>query len=151
MKNYTENYQTTVDTSIHNSISKAIEIIQADSNKAVERPDFSPKKGIIKALGFIAFFTIIFVLLLHYKMSIMLILIPIFITTILFAKKAVLWLILFYQKYAPEHIRCSCLFYPSCSQYMILAINKYGLIKGLLKGTKRIFRCHPPNGGEDYP
>lgn len=45
----------------------------------------------------------------------------------------------------------SCLFIPSCSNYMILAIEKYGLIKGITKGVKRILRCVPPNGGVDYP
>jgi putative component of membrane protein insertase Oxa1/YidC/SpoIIIJ protein YidD len=34
---------------------------------------------------------------------------------------------------------------------MILAIQKYGLIKGIKKGVRRIKRCHYPNGGIDYP
>jgi putative component of membrane protein insertase Oxa1/YidC/SpoIIIJ protein YidD len=34
---------------------------------------------------------------------------------------------------------------------MILAIKKYGIIKGIYKGIKRLLRCHSPNGGIDYP
>lgn len=36
-----------------------------------------------------------------------------------------------------------CVFYPSCSDYMIQAVEKYGIIKGLYKGIKRIIRCNP--------
>lgn len=61
--------------------------------------------------------------------------------------KAVRW----YQRTAPETLRQTCRFTPSCSEYMILAVEKYGSIKGVFKGINRIFRCHAPNGGEDYP
>jgi len=60
-------------------------------------------------------------------------------------------LIFFYQNHAPTAMRQSCRFEPSCSNYMILAILKYGSFKGILKGLKRIFKCRYPNGGIDYP
>ncbi|NLJ72136.1 MAG: membrane protein insertion efficiency factor YidD [Syntrophomonadaceae bacterium] len=41
----------------------------------------------------------------------------------------------------------SCRFYPSCSNYSIEALEKYGLIKGGWLATKRILRCHPFNAG----
>jgi putative membrane protein insertion efficiency factor len=45
-----------------------------------------------------------------------------------------------------------CRFYPSCSQYFILSVRKYGLLRSLWKGTARICRCHPWNpGGYDPP
>lgn len=56
-----------------------------------------------------------------------------------------------YQRTAPDSLRQSCRFQPSCSEYMILAVEKYGVIKGFSKGIKRILRCHKPNGGIDYP
>ncbi len=59
--------------------------------------------------------------------------------------------ILLYQRNAPTRIRQSCRFEPSCSNYMLLAIEKYGLIKGVLKGVKRILKCKYPNEGIDYP
>lgn len=37
----------------------------------------------------------------------------------------------------------TCVFYPTCSEYTIHAIEKYGVVKGIYKGTKRIVRCHP--------
>jgi len=60
-------------------------------------------------------------------------------------------LILLYQKIAPKRIREACRFEPTCSNYMIMAIEKYGSIKGFWLGLKRLTRCHYPNGGYDYP
>ncbi|NSE52904.1 membrane protein insertion efficiency factor YidD [Coprococcus eutactus] len=68
-----------------------------------------------------------------------------------FSKSFCIWIIEIYQKYAPSKVRLSCRFEPTCSQYMKLAIYKYGVLKGVIKGVKRLTRCHPPNGGEDYP
>jgi uncharacterized protein len=45
-----------------------------------------------------------------------------------------------------------CRFEPSCSEYMILAVRKYGPIYGVAKGVHRVCRCHPWNaGGFDPP
>ncbi|HLC95109.1 MAG TPA: membrane protein insertion efficiency factor YidD [Patescibacteria group bacterium] len=40
-----------------------------------------------------------------------------------------------------------CRFYPTCSAYTYAAIEKYGIIRGGIKGLKRILRCHPYNDG----
>lgn len=66
-------------------------------------------------------------------------------------KKIIIALIRLYQRKAPYHIRDSCRFYPTCSEYMILAIKKYGCVKGVYRGIRRLLRCKPPNGGVDYP
>lgn len=45
-----------------------------------------------------------------------------------------------------------CRFEPSCSRYMIGALQKYGLVRGFAKGVGRLFRCHPWHpGGYDPP
>ena len=56
-----------------------------------------------------------------------------------------------YQRYAPETIRRRCCCEPSCSNYMILSIEKYGSIKGVIRGIKRLKRCNPNTGGFDVP
>ena len=46
----------------------------------------------------------------------------------------------------------ACRFYPSCSQYYILAVRKFGPVRGSWKGVCRICRCHPWHpGGYDPP
>ncbi|MBT5019645.1 membrane protein insertion efficiency factor YidD [bacterium] len=45
-----------------------------------------------------------------------------------------------------------CRFEPSCSHYFIQAVEKYGAVKGGIKGILRICRCHPfCSGGYDPP
>lgn len=63
------------------------------------------------------------------------------------AKVAII-IIKFYQKFiSPAKIISSCRFYPTCSQYAIDAITKYGIIKGSFKSIKRIMKCHPFHPG----
>ena len=71
--------------------------------------------------------------------------------TFLLLKPLVIGSVLMYKAFAPKSVRDRCRFEPTCSTYMIMAINKYGLIKGVFKGIKRITHCKPPNGGIDYP
>ena len=67
------------------------------------------------------------------------------------AKKVIICLIRIYQRYAPDSVRNKCRFEPSCSQYMILSLQKYGLVKGLKKGIDRLKRCNINGGGFDFP
>lgn len=66
-------------------------------------------------------------------------------------KSIVIWCVKCYQRFAPISVRCMCRFEPSCSEYMILAIEKFGTIKGIRKGINRIIRCSQKDGGFDYP
>jgi hypothetical protein len=45
-----------------------------------------------------------------------------------------------------------CRFYPSCSEYSLQSLEKYGAVSGSVKSFKRILKCHPWNpGGVDLP
>ncbi len=57
-------------------------------------------------------------------------------------KKILIYIIRAYQV-TPFHGHSMCRFTPTCSQYMIDAINEYGTITGLKMGIKRILKCHP--------
>jgi putative membrane protein insertion efficiency factor len=56
-------------------------------------------------------------------------------------------LIEIYRKYISILKKPSCRFYPTCSQYAIEAIEKYGAVKGIFMAIWRIFRCNPFNKG----
>ncbi|MBQ1241663.1 MAG: membrane protein insertion efficiency factor YidD [Oscillospiraceae bacterium] len=58
-------------------------------------------------------------------------------------KAVFLWLIRFYQKAISPHRAPCCRFIPTCSQYGLEAIEKYGALKGGWLTLKRISRCHP--------
>jgi putative membrane protein insertion efficiency factor len=52
-----------------------------------------------------------------------------------------------YQRYLSPILPRTCRFFPSCSTYCILAIEKYGLVKGGFRGLLRILRCNPFHPG----
>ena len=59
-------------------------------------------------------------------------------------------LIRFYRKYISPMKRSCCIYIPTCSQYAIEAITKYGAVKGSYLAVRRILRCHPfAKGGYD--
>jgi len=61
-----------------------------------------------------------------------------------------IYLIKFYQKGISPFLGPHCRFYPTCSQYALEAIQKYGFLKGGFMAVKRIARCHPfHKGGYD--
>lgn len=67
-------------------------------------------------------------------------------------KNVLIFLIKFYKKYISQMKRPCCRFYPSCSEYALLAVEKYGALRGGAKAVLRILRCHPfAKGGIDYP
>jgi len=65
-------------------------------------------------------------------------------------KTILIKLIRFYQKYLSPLKRTRCPYIPSCSQYGLEAIQKYGAVKGSLLAIWRILRCNPfSKGGVD--
>ena len=65
-------------------------------------------------------------------------------------KNILIFIIEKYQKHISPWLKSkniNCKFYPTCSEYTKQAIEKYGAIKGLFLGIKRIFRCNPFSKG----
>lgn len=70
-----------------------------------------------------------------------------------YSKKIIFFLIRIYQKiFSPDKsflnekelpLSSTCVFYPSCSDYLKQSIEKYGIIKGFFKTSRRIIQCHP--------
>jgi len=62
-------------------------------------------------------------------------------------KFIVIALLKFYKLCISPFLGKNCRFYPSCSMYMMEAVDRYGAAKGVWMGTKRLLRCHPFNKG----
>jgi len=65
-------------------------------------------------------------------------------------KKLFLLLIRFYQKAISPHFPARCRYCPTCSQYAVEAIEKYGAAKGGWLAFKRLMRCHPFYKGDYF-
>lgn len=65
-------------------------------------------------------------------------------------KQMFIGLVKLYQYLISPLLGNNCRFYPSCSHYMIEAIEVHGFLKGVWLGTRRILKCHPwHEGGMD--
>jgi putative component of membrane protein insertase Oxa1/YidC/SpoIIIJ protein YidD len=137
------------------------EVWQYVCKRVLNRPDTSILRVAKYMVSFVAVDTFVALVAsvfcknyLHLSLSSLVIL---FLTCAIFGlllvfKKAIIGLVKLYQHYAPDRIRRKCLFKPTCSEYMILALEKYGLIKGLYKGIYRVvFRCRGFVYSIDYP
>jgi putative component of membrane protein insertase Oxa1/YidC/SpoIIIJ protein YidD len=89
-------------------------------------------------IGFICNFS-----LLHLFVSILLILV--------FLKKITILFIELYQHYVPDQKRRKCTLKPSCSEYAIMALNKYGIFMAFKKIYIRLFRTCNGIYSTDYP
>ena len=69
-----------------------------------------------------------------------------------FLKNFLILLLKFYKKFISPHLGENCRFYPTCSEYAMISIERFGMIKGVYLSLKRLLRCHPfCKGGIDYP
>lgn len=66
-------------------------------------------------------------------------------------KIILIYLVKFYRKYISPLKRPSCRFYPTCSEYALQALTKYGALKGSFLAIKRILKCHPFHEGGNDP
>lgn len=119
-----------------------------------------PKVSLIKILLLFIFLPAVvlaalIVLLIHYGLpettTVVIAAVILLAYILLTAKRMFINVIKLYQRYAPDSLRNKCRFEPSCSEYMILAIEKYGLIKGIQRGIERLKRCNIDGGGFDFP
>lgn len=66
------------------------------------------------------------------------------------AKRLLLRVLRFYQRFISPMTGPSCRYTPTCSQYAVDAVMRYGVLKGSWLAVKRVSRCHPlHHGGYD--
>lgn len=65
-------------------------------------------------------------------------------------KRLALGTIRLYKRFISPALPSACIYTPTCSEYTYQAIERYGVIRGVWLGAKRISRCHPfHQGGYD--
>jgi putative membrane protein insertion efficiency factor len=65
-------------------------------------------------------------------------------------QKVLIALLRAYKKFVSPFLPSACRYSPTCSEYMMQAIAKHGVVRGVWMGTKRVARCHPfHEGGYD--
>lgn len=65
-------------------------------------------------------------------------------------RKAVIATLRFYKRFLSPYLPSACRYQPTCSEYMLEAVSKYGVARGVSLGVRRLLRCHPfRQGGFD--
>lgn len=125
----------------------------------IRRELIRPKTNIAYAAYFISFFLLvcfaisIIIGLFFEKIPFMLVFMSLFfLIMFILLKKIIIGIVEIYQHYMPESFRRRCLCMPTCSEYMILSVKKYGVLKGIWKGLYRLIHtCRGINYKIDYP
>jgi len=68
-------------------------------------------------------------------------------------KQLLIKIIKLYKLIISPYLGNNCRYLPTCSEYLIESVNEHGILKGVLKGSKRILSCHPIKflgGGEGF-
>ena len=68
-------------------------------------------------------------------------------------KNTLIKIIKLYKLFISPYLGNNCRYMPTCSEYFMESLEEYGVLKGSLKGTKRILSCHPIRflgGGEGF-
>ena len=73
--------------------------------------------------------------------------------TVRLPSRALLLVLRGYQLYISPLRPPTCRFYPSCSQYAVLAVTRHGAFRGTWLAARRLLRCNPwnPGGVDDVP
>jgi len=62
-------------------------------------------------------------------------------------RKIVIVILQGYKRFISPLLPSACRFHPTCSEYMLEAVNKYGAVRGIWMGARRLLRCHPFHEG----
>jgi putative membrane protein insertion efficiency factor len=62
-------------------------------------------------------------------------------------RKVVVAALSFYKRFLSPFVPAACRYRPTCSEYMLEAVEKYGVRRGVWMGTMRLLRCHPFHQG----
>jgi putative membrane protein insertion efficiency factor len=62
-------------------------------------------------------------------------------------RELLMWVLRFYKRWISPVLPSACRFHPTCSMYMLEAVERYGTVRGVWLGLKRLAKCHPLHRG----
>ena len=62
-------------------------------------------------------------------------------------RTVIVFLLKAYKRFVSPLLPPACRYYPTCSEYTAEAVSRYGAMRGLWLGLKRLSRCHPFHAG----
>ena len=62
-------------------------------------------------------------------------------------QELVIGLLRLYKRWVSPMLPSACRFHPTCSEYMMQAVERHGVCRGVWMGTLRLLRCHPFHAG----
>jgi uncharacterized protein len=62
-------------------------------------------------------------------------------------RELVVQILRFYKRWLSPMLPAACRYHPTCSEYMMQAVEKHGVIRGVSQGIWRLLRCHPFHEG----
>lgn len=123
--------------------------------RVLVRPKLPVGRMLLSVLLTVALCALVFLGVWHFLMRVGLAIlfagVTLLLICLIFARRILIGMVHIYQSVAPAKLRQRCRYEPSCSAYMLLAVEKYGFWRGIRKGLSRWRGCKPPNGGYDLP
>jgi putative membrane protein insertion efficiency factor len=62
-------------------------------------------------------------------------------------RELVTFLLRSYKRWISPILPTACRFQPTCSEYMLQAVERYGVLEGVRRGALRLLKCHPFHSG----
>jgi len=62
-------------------------------------------------------------------------------------QSVVIHVLVAYKRFVSPILPSACRFHPTCSEYMMEAVSRHGVVRGVWLGIRRLLRCHPFHAG----
>lgn len=116
------------------------------------RPPYALLRFMVWLLGFAAWIAAGGLAGQHFGMGAWAWIVAVATAIIAFSRVLIISAVKVYQRYTPDSVRRNCILMPTCSEYCILALKKYGVIRGCHKTIHRLFHtCIGDDYREDWP
>ena len=131
-------------------------LTEYQNKRIINRPPTTIKTALAKMIFFVISVTVISLIIRFLTRNLNIgfcgiLIVTLFLSVLVFAKRILILSIELYQHYASDEVRRRCVCKPSCSDYAIMALNKYNTFKAIYLIYSRLERCYGSELIIDYP